>query len=478
MKKFMRFAAVLMSLALFAGGVPARATSFGSLDAGTAIAGSSAALQAFLESNNDASHQIAEALFSLGKISGEDAFSISLTDTDSSVNGEEILYEMTKEGVAKVDAFLNVRTSPSTMTEVIDGVMRGSSVYVTGEWMVHGTTWYKVRINDKDGYVSGDYILFDEEAEEFKAQVLEEAKAAAVLPEAFEIPDDLSELPEETKTKLEDLAAEISYCLSVDFREADEADEYLTMYSVLIYLEENYQQVYEIADKNGLAETKKAAERDMNNIELNRMKVSDRSGETEEELMQELATEYLRRQQEAEEAARKAEEARQALAAAEEAQRAAAQAAYQQAQQAAQAAQQAADNAHQQEQQAAMNAAQQASGTGAQIAAFAAQWVGRIPYVWGGNAFYEGGGVDCSHFTYNVFKQFGLASYYVNSYGQRSWGRAVDVSQIQPGDLVCYNGHVAIYYGNGQIVHAPAPGRYIEYGSLHLAPIVGVRRLY
>ena len=117
-------------------------------------------------------------------------------------------------------------------------------------------------------------------------------------------------------------------------------------------------------------------------------------------------------------------------------------------------------------------------GLGAEIAAFAASWVGRINYVWGGNDFRDGGGVDCSHFTYNVYLHYGLTSYYTTSGGQRGWGYGVDISQIQPGDLVCYDGHVAIYYGNGTIVHAPAPGRMIEFGSLYVLPVVCVRRMY
>ena len=480
MKKFAGFTAVLLAMTVLFGSVSAAATDFDSLGSSTALAGSSYALQDFLDSNNDASHQIAEALYTLGKISGEDAFSISLADTDSSVNGEEIEYLIPREGVAAVDAFLNVRVQPSTMTDIFEGIIRGGSVIVKGEWMVHGETWYKVLINDREGYVFGDFLLFDEEAEDFKAQVLEEAKEAAVLPDKFEIPEeDISDLPDDVKEELTTLAAGITYILSVDYPKAEEKEAYLDVYSILIYLLENYEQVIAIAEENGLAATKRAAELEVNNVELNRMKLSDRTGETDEELQQELMTETIRRQEEAAEAARKAEEARRAAEAAAEAERAAAEAAYQQQAQAAQAAAQAAQNAQQQDIQDAMNAASAADPSmGGQIAAFASQWVGRIPYVWGGNAFYEGGGVDCSHFTYNVFKQFGLCSYYVNSYGQRSWGRAVDISQIQPGDLVCYEGHVAIYIGNGQIVHAPAPGRYIEYGSLYVKPVVGVRRMY
>ena len=480
MKKFMGFTAVLLSLSILFGSVGAAAADFDALDAGTALAGSSYALQNFIETNNDASNQIAEALFTLGKISGEDAFSIALSDTDSSVNGEEIEYLIPREGVADVDAFLNVRVSPSTMTDIIEGIIRGGSVSVIGEWMIHGETWYKVLVNDREGYVFGDFLLFDEEAEAFKAQVLEEAKAAAILPEKFEIPEeDLSNASDELKEQLTTLATGITYVLSVSYPEAEESESYLDNYSVLIFLLENYEQVIAVAEENGLAATKYAAEQDVNNIELNRLKLSDLTGRTDEEMQEELMTETIRRQEEAAEAARKAEEARRAAEAAAEAERAAKEAAYQQQVQAAQAAAQAAQAAQQKDIQDAMNAATGAnSSTGGQIAAFAAQWVGRIPYVWGGNAFYEGGGVDCSHFTYNVLKQFGLCSYYENSYGQRNWGRPVDISQIQPGDLVCYEGHVAIYYGDGKIVHAPAPGRYIEYGSLYVKPVVGVRRLY
>lgn len=128
--------------------------------------------------------------------------------------------------------------------------------------------------------------------------------------------------------------------------------------------------------------------------------------------------------------------------------------------------------------QAIADGAKVAAGTkGREIADFAAAWVGRIHYGFGCNQFSEGGYVDCSHFTFNVFKEFGLAGEYVNSWGQRSWGREVSESEIRPGDLVCYNGHVAIYFGCGIIVHAPSPGKDVMYDVLTIGPRYCIRRL-
>ena len=62
-------------------------------------------------------------------------------------------------------------------------------------------------------------------------------------------------------------------------------------------------------------------------------------------------------------------------------------------------------------------------------------------------------GADCSGFVKSVYKSFGY-NLPRSSSSQRSAGRKVSYSNKQPGDLICYGGHVAIYMGNGQIVHA------------------------
>ena len=90
------------------------------------------------------------------------------------------------------------------------------------------------------------------------------------------------------------------------------------------------------------------------------------------------------------------------------------------------------------------------SGSGSSIVDYATQFVGN-PYVWGGTSLT--GGADCSGFTQSVYAKFGY-SLPRTSYEQQNWGTEVSYADAQPGDLICYGGHVAIYMGNGQIVHA------------------------
>lgn len=81
---------------------------------------------------------------------------------------------------------------------------------------------------------------------------------------------------------------------------------------------------------------------------------------------------------------------------------------------------------------------------------YAVQFVGN-PYVLGGSSLTKG--IDCSNFVMRIYEKFGYSLPH-NSYKLRSVGREVKASDIRPGDIVCYQGHVAIYMGNGKIVHA------------------------
>ena len=90
------------------------------------------------------------------------------------------------------------------------------------------------------------------------------------------------------------------------------------------------------------------------------------------------------------------------------------------------------------------------SGSGSSVVDYATQFVGN-PYVWGGTSLTNG--ADCSGFVQSVYQNFGV-SLPRTSYEQQNAGTEVSYSDAQPGDLICYGGHVAIYMGDGKIVHA------------------------
>ena len=110
---------------------------------------------------------------------------------------------------------------------------------------------------------------------------------------------------------------------------------------------------------------------------------------------------------------------------------------------------------------------------GQQIANYACQFIGN-PYVPGGTSLTQG--ADCSGFVWRVYKDFG---YTVprTSYGCRSAGSGVSYSEAQPGDIVCYAGHVGLYIGNGQIVHASTQRSGIKITTATYKEILTVRRI-
>lgn len=113
------------------------------------------------------------------------------------------------------------------------------------------------------------------------------------------------------------------------------------------------------------------------------------------------------------------------------------------------------------------------SATGKDIANYACKFVGN-PYVLGGTSLTNG--ADCSGFTQAVYRAYGY-SIPRTSTAQRSAGRGVTYAEAQPGDIICYAGHVAIYLGGGRIVHASTPATGIKYGTATYREILAVRRI-
>ncbi|MBR3436238.1 MAG: C40 family peptidase [Lachnospiraceae bacterium] len=386
------------------------------VDQRSAYAGASLILSQYYEKNENAAEDICKKLEPL----------ISMKENqESGGTADPFIFENPKLGVVCTPGNLNIRSSETVLSEIVAKAYQGMQLYVEGEHLVRGNIWFKVRANGIEGYCVSQYVLFGAEAEQYFVNLHEQEKVTAVMPASFAITDDLSKLSAEVLKQVDHYTKQINYVLKYDYPKQSAAENYLNVYSVMVYLLENYQHLQDISIDYGLKKTYDTVHKDMRTINLLMERLTDNTGTTSEEFAKKIQDEIAKR---------KAEERAKQLT------------------------------------------------PGQQMANYAATFVGWLPYVWGGTSLQKG--ADCSGFAAQIYAHFGYCSqqeansHRMDSLSMRGWGRAVDISQIHPGDLVCYNGHVAIYYGGGLVVHEPAPGRKCEFGSLYMMPIIGIRRLW
>jgi len=415
-KKLITLAAILLAGALFLEGGPA-AASCDSLELSTAFGGASLLLAQYCESNENGYEDISGRVKTVELI-GKNAENMVGGRNETDTRPLEIIEE--QQMVVCVEGNLNIREAPSGASDRVMQIWRGSTVSVVGKQRVKGLDWYLLRINGVEGFALAEYIKTEDQASVYFEELRKQGKTYAHLPEKLTISEDLSNLDSTTASNLKEYVTNINECLS-SYLSNEDSGQTLSMYTLLQYLLELYDRVRTIAMRNGLVATYSQASSDVIAINETRESLKEISDMTDEDFKKKI-----------EEARRKAAEEK-------------------------------------------MHKLQR------DVVKYAESFVGILPYVWGGASLTKG--ADCSGFVGQIFAHFGLldqtkaSRHEYDSYDLRRVGVAVDIKDIQPGDIVCYPGHVAIYYGNGICIHEPSVGRKCDYGDLYMLKIVCVRRL-
>lgn len=529
MKTKLRALIIIPVLALLLGELQgfAGATTFNALDLQTAVGGTSLVLHDFYAEHDDAEAILGRYFNPEEETTAEETTEEERIPIETGTFYDDLLlYYRKKTGYCAAAKLLNLRAEPTVNSDTLYSFNRGDEIVCYGDRIERIVTretsgdeddagtkedvyvWYFVKVDPEglEGYVRSEFVAFGTEGEQIAAEV--QLAKEGQMPERFPAADTMPKVTGQAFETLKTAINDINYCIGL-YKTKKEAGSYIDMYSILVYMCDNYAVVKNIADTYGYRDKALRAQQDYEMVMRERTRLSAETGNSEEDFYRgiQLESEEYKRKKAEEEAALKAKEEAERKAA--EAEQRARELAEQQAREAAEReaerlrleaeaaaraaeeAAQAAQNAAQQEAATiADGGAQEAAGTlGRQIADYARSFVGVLPYVWGGFSLTTG--ADCSGFVTLIYSHFNTAddillpatrsiytgniAQYVFAYG----GREVNWQQegLQPGDLILYQGHVAIYYGNGTMIHEPDRGRKCEIGGYSPASILHVYRL-
>lgn len=329
--------------------------------------------------------------------------------------------------IATVDNYLNIRSEANLEGEVI-GKLYNHSVGTLTEEAEDG--WYRIESGSVDGYVKAEYVLRGEEGKELAEEVGERlAKVNTTTLRVRREPSTESDIVGLVPDgDILDVVEEVEGWAKVSVEEGEG------------YISTDYAEVY---TENTVAESKEEEEARL-------WKEAEERRIAEEAAAQEWA------RQQAEEAARRQASVSSGSTQSSSGNTSSASAGGSQ------------SSGNSGSTQAA------GSGLGSQIANYALQFVGN-PYVYGGTSLTNG--ADCSGFVMSVYQNFGISLPRTSGeQGQCGWDVG-GLGNAKAGDLVWYSGHIGIYIGNGQIVHASSPSTGIKVSNANYRTILSVRRI-